>query len=160
MLSGVFRFVCANGMVCGDTYHDIRVPHKGNIKDQVLEGANVILESFGLITESRERMERLTLSADERRAFSEAALQLRYDGADHILIQAEQLVQPRRQADTGRDLWTVFNVAQENIVRGGLAGRNAKKRPTSTRAITGIDQNTALNRALWTLAEKMAELKG
>ncbi|WP_019939752.1 DUF932 domain-containing protein [Bordetella sp. FB-8] len=159
MLAGVFRFACANGMICGDTFHDIRVPHKGNIKDQVLDGANVILESFDLITQSRERMESLTLSTEERQAFADAALQLRYDNADHVPIQAEQLIRPRRQADTGRDLWTTFNVAQENIMRGGLHGRNAKNRPTSTRAISGLDQNTALNRALWTLTERMAELK-
>ena len=31
---------------------------------------------------------------------------------------------------------------------------------TRTRAVTGIDQSIKLNKALWTLAEKMMELKG
>ena len=39
MLSGMYRFVCANGMVCGDTLNDIRIPHKGNIIHEVIEGA-------------------------------------------------------------------------------------------------------------------------
>ena len=28
MLAGMFRFVCSNGLVCGDTVADVRVPHK------------------------------------------------------------------------------------------------------------------------------------
>lgn len=28
MLAGTYRFVCCNGMVCGDTLNEIRVPHK------------------------------------------------------------------------------------------------------------------------------------
>ena len=38
MLAGMFRFVCHNGLVCGDTA-DIRVPHKGDVASQVIEGA-------------------------------------------------------------------------------------------------------------------------
>ena len=39
MLAGVFRFVCCNGLVVGDVANDIRIPHKGNIQDEVIEGA-------------------------------------------------------------------------------------------------------------------------
>jgi hypothetical protein len=52
---------------------------------------------------------------------------------------------------------------QENVMRGGLHGikRDAHNRPRNmtTREIRGIDQNLSLNRALWTLAQTMADLK-
>lgn len=35
MLAGAFRFV-GNGPVCGDTVADVRVPHKGDITEQVV----------------------------------------------------------------------------------------------------------------------------
>ena len=38
MLAGMFRFVCSNGLVCGDTLADVRVPHKGDVAGQVIEG--------------------------------------------------------------------------------------------------------------------------
>ena len=38
MLAGMFRFVCSNGLVCGDTVADVRVPHKGDVTAQVVEG--------------------------------------------------------------------------------------------------------------------------
>ena len=63
----------------------------------------------------------------------------------------------------GDDLWRVFNRVQENAIRGGLTawGRDAQNRPrrVTSREVTGIDGDVRLNRALWTLTERMAELK-
>lgn len=38
MLACMFRFVCQNGFVCGDTVTDVRVPHKGDVAAQVSSG--------------------------------------------------------------------------------------------------------------------------
>ncbi len=38
MIPGIFRFVCTNGTVCGNNFGEIRVPHKGDIVGQVIEG--------------------------------------------------------------------------------------------------------------------------
>jgi len=45
--------------------------------------------------------------------------------------------------------------------QAGIA-RDANNRPrrVTTRAVNGIDQDVKLNKALWVLAERMAELKG
>ncbi|HHR0987393.1 TPA: DUF932 domain-containing protein, partial [Klebsiella oxytoca] len=47
---------------------------------------------------------------------------------------------------------------QENLIKGGLNGRNAKGGRTHTRAIKGIDCDVKLNRALWVMAENMLQL--
>ena len=44
MIPGQFRFVCANGMVCGETFGEIRVPHKGEVIGQVIEGAYEVVK--------------------------------------------------------------------------------------------------------------------
>jgi hypothetical protein len=72
------------------------------------------------------------------------------------------MLRPRRFADTSPDLYTTLNVVQENAIRGGLRGvsrQNGRRRAVTTRAVTGIDQDVKLNRALWTLAEEMRKLK-
>src|SRR3954464_925321 len=46
MLAGVFRFVCCNGLVCGKVASDIRIPHKGNVQDEVIEGAFRVVDDF------------------------------------------------------------------------------------------------------------------
>jgi hypothetical protein len=54
MLAGAFRFVCQNGMVAGDNVADIRVPHKGNVVQNVINGAFDVLDGFDLIREQKE----------------------------------------------------------------------------------------------------------
>jgi Domain of unknown function (DUF932) len=94
---------------------------------------------------------------------TEGAVLQALEGCDEE--RPDQILAPRRYDDQGKDLWTTFNVAQENVLRGGLSGiqRNPegrRVRRVSTREIKGIDGNVQLNRALWTLAERLAELKG
>jgi hypothetical protein len=162
LLAGMFRFVCQNGMVCGDITSDLRVPHKGNVVDRVIEGVYTVLDGFDRAIEQREGMKDVVLARDEQNAFATAALALRYDPQDDestAPIEAAQLLRPRRFEDRTDDLWTTFNRVQENMMRGGLRGRSATGRRIITREVTGIDQGVKLNRALWVLAEEMRKLR-
>ncbi len=160
MLAGMFRFVCKNGLVCGDTVADLRIPHKGDVVGHVIEGAYDVLDGFDLVRERRDEMRALTLDQGEAEVFAHAALSLKYDDpATPAPITEAQLLMPRRHEDARADLWSVFNRSQENLTRGGLLGRNASGRPQRTRPIQGIDQNVKVNRALWLLAEGMKRLK-
>lgn len=160
MLAGMFRFVCHNGLVCGDTTADIRVPHKGDVAGQVIEGAFEVLRGFERVQASRDAMQAITLEAGEEELLARSALALRYDDASKPApITEKQLLAPRRFDDRRSDLWSVFNRVQENIVRGGLSARAAKGRRQRTREVQGIDQNIRLNRALWILADGMRQLK-
>jgi hypothetical protein len=159
MLAGVLRFVCQNGMVAGDNVADIRVPHKGNIVQNVING---VLDGFDLIREQKDGMRDVTLDRDEQHAFARSALALRYDPSDTEAaapVTESQLLAPRRFEDRRDDLWTVFNRVQENLTKGGLHGRSRTGRSMSTRPIIGIDQNVKLNRALWMLADAMRRMK-
>ncbi|AFT86192.1 F plasmid protein 32 [Paraburkholderia phenoliruptrix BR3459a] len=162
MLAGMLRFVCQNGMVAGDNVADIRVPHKGNIVQNVINGAFDVLDGFDLIREQKEGMRAVVLDHDEQHAFARSALALRYDPTDAEApapVTDSQLLAPRRFEDRRDDLWTVFNRVQENLTKGGLHGRSRTGRSMSTRPITGIDQNVKLNRALWMLADAMRQMK-
>lgn len=160
MLAGMYRFVCQNGMVCGDTVSDIRVPHKGDVIGQVIDGAFKVLDSFEGATQQREGMSAAVLDEGEQTAFARAALALRYDDDKPAPVTERQLLAPRRVEDRASDLWTTFNRVQENMTRGGLHGRNSNGRANTTRAVTGIDQNIRLNRALWVLADELRRLRG
>jgi hypothetical protein len=162
MLAGTFRFVCQNGIVAGENIADIRVPHKGNIVQDVINGAFDVLDGFDLICEQKDGMRDVTLAREEQYAFARSALALRYDPTDAEApapITESQLLAPRRFEDRRDDLWTVFNRVQENLTKGGLHGRSRTGRSMSTRPITGIDQNVKLNRALWMLADAMRQMK-
>lgn len=163
MFAGMLRFVCTNSMIAGERFEEIRVPHKGGIQDQIIEGVYTVAEDFPRLIDASETMKETRLSQDEQRVLAEASLVARY-GEDESPVRPDQVIMPRRREDAGQSVWTTFNVIQENLVRGGLHGRrqtsDGRMRRTQTRAINGIDQNVTLNRALWTLAEGMQRLKG
>jgi hypothetical protein len=160
MLAGMFRFVCQNGLVCGDTVADVRVPHKGNVAEQVIEGAYAVLQGFEQAQVSRDAMQAITLDNGEAEVFARAALALKYDDPDRPApITETQILAPRRADDARADLWSVLNRTQENLIKGGLSGRTAQGRRQQTRPVQGIDQNVRLNRALWLLADGMRQLK-
>jgi hypothetical protein len=47
MLPGLFRAVCQNGLVCGESFGEVRVPHKGDVVSQVIEGR---MKCWGFLT--------------------------------------------------------------------------------------------------------------
>ncbi|WAE51495.1 DUF932 domain-containing protein [Stutzerimonas frequens] len=160
MLAGMFRFVCQNGLVCGDTVADVRVPHKGDVAGQVIEGAYEVLHGFEQAQASRDAMRAVTLGGGEAEVFARAALALKYDDPDKPApITERQVLAPRRLDDNRADLWSVFNRTQENLIRGGLLGRGGNGRRQRTRPVQGIDQDLRLNRALWLLADGLRQLK-
>lgn len=171
MIPGFFRFVCANGLIAGDTFSEVKVRHSGKAMDEVIEGAYEVLDSAPRVVEHSRAMREISLTRDEQIAYAEAAHQLRFpvkegEQSADTPITAEMLLRPRRSEDRADDLWTTFNRVQENVLKGGLSARRAAtepgKRPRryTMREVNGIDQNRSLNRALWTLSERMAELKG
>ncbi|WP_137819188.1 DUF932 domain-containing protein [Pseudomonas sp. 2FG] len=160
MLAGMFRFVCQNGLVCGDTVADVRAPHKGDVAAQVIEGAYEVLHGFEQAQASREAMRAVTLDGGEAEVFARAALALKYDDPGKPApITERQVLAARRLDDNRADLWSVFNRTQENLIRGGLAGRGGNGRRQRTRPVQGIDQDLRLNRALWLLADGLRQLK-
>ncbi len=149
LLSGVFRFVCCNGLVVGTVSNDIRIPHKGNIQGEVIEGAFRVLEEFEAVDASTEGMKALDLKPDEERAFATAALALRYgeqtDGQSPAPITVDQLTEARRFEDVGHSLWLSMNRVQSNMMQGGQPGRSAQGRRMHTRPVGSIDRTITLN---------------
>ncbi|EBX2068282.1 DUF945 domain-containing protein [Salmonella enterica subsp. enterica serovar Java] len=156
LLPGMWRQVCANGLVCGQSFGEIRVPHRGDIADKVIEGAYNVLGVFDRVEEKREAMQSLLLPPPAQQALAKAALTYRF-GEKHQPVTATQILTPRRYEDRKDDLWSVFNRIQENLLKGGLPGRTAQGKRTHTRAVNGIDGDVRLNRALWVMAEQMQQ---
>ncbi len=167
LLAGAFRFICHNGLVVGDVVEDIRIPHKGNIQGEVIEGAFRVLDEFETVEEHTEAMKALALEPPEEIAFATAALALRFGersveeagGHRPAPVTAEQLNEARRIEDVGHNLWATFQRISENVMRGGQQGRSSQGRRLQTRPVAAIDRSVSLNRALWMLAEEMRKIK-
>lgn len=164
LMGGMFRMVCSNGMVVGNgTIEQVRVKHTGDVIPAVIEGCNHILHRLPEASESVAEMNALQLTEPEQQAFARAALTLRYDETESP-ITADKLLTLKRREDAQPTLWNTLNTVQENVIRGGISyiqrnDRGHRVARRQTREVRGIDQNTAINRALWTLAEEMQRLK-
>lgn len=156
MLPGLFRAVCCNGLVCGTSLGEVRVPHKGNVVEKVIEGAYEVLGVFDRVEEKRDAMQSLLLPPPAQQALAKAALTYRF-GEEHQPVTESQVLSARRWQDEQNDLWSVFNRLQENLSKGGLSGRSVQGKRSRTRAVNGIDGDIKLNRALWVMAEELQQ---
>ncbi|OKP64455.1 phosphoribosylamine--glycine ligase [Ensifer adhaerens] len=168
LMAGLFRIRCMNSLVTQSaTIDSVKVRHSGDVGGKVIEGTYRVMKEAERTLAAPQDWGTVKLDRDEREIFAEAAHLIRFadnNGELATPIKPEQLLIPRRHDDRGDDLWTTWNVAQENIIKGGVrgVGRDDLGRPrrVKSRAVNGIDQDIKLNKALWLLGEKMAALKG
>jgi len=168
LILGLYRLACLNGLMVSESeIGSISIHHKGNILEEVIEGSNHLISHAAESLDTVNKWQCLQLTTGEQQAFAEAARILRFadsEGKVDTPITPELLLRPRRYADQGDDLWKTFNRVEENVIKGGLSAiarddNGRRLRRVSSRQVKGIDQDIKLNRALWVLAERMAELK-
>jgi hypothetical protein len=173
LMAGIFRMICENGLIVADSLlHAINVMHAGNIISEVVEGAHFIFDNAHKVIEASENWKQIELQPVEQKLLAESAHELRFprdeEGKTTSPVTPEMLLNARRHDDEGHDLWRTFNRIQENAtqgfrrwISGGFQedGSYRRGRRVTARSIRNIDGDVKLNRALWSLAEKMAELK-
>jgi hypothetical protein len=172
-MAGIFRLVCSNGMIAKTAdFGSFKVRHVGDIHVQVQAAVKGIANAAHGIARRMDEFKAIELTPDEQGVFAATAHRFIY-GEDPAPIRPEQLLRPRRYTDAAGetynrynraalpkpDLWTTFNVVQENVIKGGLRGRGSTGRRMKTRAVKSIDRDVKLNQALWAMTETMAELK-
>ena len=153
LLAGLWRFLCANGMMAGETVAGFHFRHAGSSsKDIAEESASQMAKIIVPQMEAQvEAMQAKKLSRDQIQLYGEQARQLRW--GDAATVRLEDVLQDRRAEDKGSTAWQVYNRVQENVLRGGFvqATRNAQVRPLES--VTRVVQ---VNRDLWDMAVRLA----
>lgn len=155
----ILRLVCSNGLVAATSQGALRYRHSGKdtLIGDIIEGAYEVVQDFPRIADVVDSWSGIELTGEQRMAFATAALPLRFDDPNEV--PAQNLLIPHRYGDAKPDLFTTFNVIQENLIRGGVRmKRNGNGRARTTREIKSVDRDLKLNKALWTLADEMAKL--
>lgn len=150
--AGIFRMVCSNGLIIGDeNYGKVKVKHIGYSPDEVIAASQKLVASTHEIYQTRDNWNRQELDLSERRQFFADAAALRWEDPTEDTIR--QVSQARRMEDAGDDLWSVYNVAQENLTRAGWVDPKTRRK---ARKITSISRDVELNSQLWDLAANYA----
>lgn len=159
---GVKRLVCLNGMMVSERLAEsFKIRHTGNILDEVASGTEALMIQAPKVANAIKTWRQITLASEEQKALAVAAHSLRFDQGSSLAqtVEPERLLSTRRYDDNGDDLWSVFNRIQENVIRGMSRRLVYRRMVPATRGVKSINEDVRLNRAMWTSAEKMAELK-
>lgn len=157
LMSGVFRFVCSNGLVVGDVFQQQKFLHLGDYATQLLEQIRESAAHSHKVFERIEDYRQVVLDRAQYLEMAEKALTLRYPEGE-LHLDPELVISPRRSSDRGRDLYTTWNVMQENLLKGGLPGRQRNGRTRTSSALSNIERSNKLNRELWNLLEDYSTL--
>lgn len=113
LMAGLFRVVCSNGMIAGQSYDEIRIKHQGDVIGNVIEGTYKVIETANTMLDVSDEMASIHLNEDEKMLFAEAAHSLKFsDEEGGMIVAPKNLLQPRRYVDQkDNDLFTVGFVA-------------------------------------------------
>ena len=161
LFSGVFRLVCANGLVVQSAdFGSFAIRHCGrrDLFAQIRDATARITDGIPEILRQIDDWKGIDLDGPRQLAFAAEAWRLRPTPS----IEPAALLGARRAEDAPRegglrDLWATSQVIQEHLIRGGLAGTTAGGRRVTTRAIRGVTADLAINRSLWELTQRISE---
>lgn len=151
---GMYRFVCANGMMLGTQFEHYSIEHRGDIVGMVHDATRKIWEKVPDMYEWIRRAEATNMPIKKQNEFAERAMEIRH--GDKRPYDPKELLSTRRKEDEGMTLWPVYNRVQENLLKGGIEGRSANNRRVVSRPIARVTRDVEYNRKLWDLAAEYA----
>ncbi len=156
---GIYRFVCANGLVIADSiFETYKIKHLGDRDNDVAAAIANIIAIKPKLMDKIAKLESIELSQLEKESFARSSVPLRFD--PHLQIDPNDLLVPHREEDQNSSLYTVLNVIQENLLRGNVSGVNKETgRRFTSREITSIAKDVDVNQGLWEIAERIASIK-
>ena len=151
--AGLFRMVCSNGMVIADTtFEQVKIKHQWYDFDEIRKIMDGMLEVVPKVITHVQSLNSITLNDNQQMDFASKALLTRYPKGNEVL-NIEDLLSPVRQGDRGNELWKIFNLVQEKLIKGGLVFNNKKEKMQKLRPIINIDRRIDVNKKLWELTE-------
>jgi len=164
---GLFRLVCTNGLVVAmpGMFTSVKLRHVGIDMTELKQLMEVVANQYNTIGTHIKEMQQVKLNQDEREQFvikavaaREPHVFIKEDGTIDMkkattIIKPYQIVEPLRGEDKKEDLWTVFNIIQERLVKGEFDRQTMNGRRTKPRGINNAVRHIDFNKKLWEIAE-------
>jgi len=152
---GIFRLVCSNGLVIADEqFSDFKIKHKGYTFGELRNVVRQAVEDLPNRVQVMNDMKNRILTEDEKRKMALDAMLIRA-GVKELQYDEEtitDILDPKRDADKGDDLWRVFNVIQEKITQGDFHAALTGAKVRKVRKIKSFEKDMKVNKELFKLA--------
>jgi hypothetical protein len=152
--AGLFRLVCSNGLVISTAnFGSFKIHHSGYTFESLQKTINSIVVGMPYTVECMNIMKNTSLEETTKKEFAKQALLTRFseDELLNIEIDSDELLESQRTQDNGDDLWTIFNVIQERILKGQFYYISGGKR-RKARKISNFKQDIEINSQLFEIA--------
>lgn len=159
-MMGLYRVVCSNGLVIAtDEMVNMSIRHINYTFEGLREIVNKAIENVPNVINTMNTMRQRILSVDEKKELAAEAIRVRKEASDATKFDIDEetimdILNPTRKEDEGDDLWTIFNICQEKIIKGGYSDISKKGKMRKQRPITSIKKDVEFNQKLWAIATK------
>jgi len=157
---GLYRLVCSNGLVLAtQEFANVSIRHINYDFEELRRIVAQAIEATRKNVEVMNAMQETELTEEQKVEFATKAVAIRKGIKEDEKMpklsenEVKEILEPVRKEDEGNNLWSVFNVIQEKIMKGDFhlgktkLGKNRKARP-----ITGAAKDIEVNQKLFETA--------
>ena len=156
---GTFRLICSNGLVCGEQMVNMSIRHINYTFEALRMVVENAVKQVPNIVNTMNQMKNVILTDDAKKELATAVYKIRKNIEDDEKVEIkdeviEDILTPLRKEDEQNDLYHIFNVCQEKMIKGGFVLLNNKNKTRKQRRITSIKKDIDYNQKLWNVARR------
>ena len=157
---GLFRLVCSNGLtLCDNEMVNMSIKHINYNFEELRKIVATSIEQVPNIVMTMNKMKEITLTDSEKENIAIEVMKIRkgVENDEKFDLDKEtiqDILSPVRDEDKGDDLWSVFNVCQEKMIKGGFRSTTQGNKTRKQRGITSIKKDIDYNQKLWRVASQ------
>jgi hypothetical protein len=159
ILMGLYRLVCANGLVVGSSYGLKKYNHTGDILQNINRDIPAILTNFDSLVENIRSWSRVKPTNQQVKDLSWRAAEIMLENSKNTLVDvdASQFTRVARFGDVSDNSWVMFNRIQESVFRRRVQAMvadesGARQIATLRRVGESTARAVEINQKLWSAA--------
>lgn len=163
-MCGYYRIICSNGLIIADKeFANISIRHINYTFEELTKTVINILEKLPKQIEVLNNMQKTVLTEEEKNNLAVSAIKLRkgYNEEDKVEISKEtinEILTPVRKEDSADNLYNIYNIIQERIIKGNFHYSEKQKKMRKMRMITSINKDLDINANLFNLASSYVKM--
>lgn len=157
---GLFRLVCSNGLVvCDNQMVNMSIRHMNYTFEELRMVVKTAIEEVPNIVNTMNEMRNIQLTDEQKQELATEVIKIRKGIEENENYEVEQdvvedILTPVREEDKSNDLWTIFNICQEKLIKGGFFNKTNKNKLRKVKSITSIKKDMEYNQRLWLTASR------
>ena len=157
---GLFRLVCSNGLVvCDNQMVNMSIRHMNYTFEELRMVVKTAIEEVPNIVNTMNEMCNIQLTDEQKQELAIEVIKIRKGIEENETYAVEQdvvedILTPVREEDKSNDLWTIFNICQEKLIKGGFFNKTNKNKLRKVKSITSIKKDMEYNQRVWLTASR------